>query len=540
MLNDVGKSLKDYSTLPYPDERYIREMDNRLITEEMSYSIPDMVERHEKLHKDLNKEQLNAYNSIIQSVNQKKGGVFFVYGSGGCGKTFLWNTICCRLRSERKIVLPVASSGIAATLLPGGRTAHSRFHIPLKIDPHSVAGIKHGSELAELIKQTSLIIWDEAPMQHRHAFECVDRSLRDIMSSVDPLRAGIPFGGISIVFGGDYRQILPVIPKASRAQVVNASLNSSRLWERCHVFLLKKNMRLSLGKTEQERKDIAEFSQWVLDVGNGLLPNIHPDDTVNDPDVVIPDRFLVRSSGQPIKDIVDVIYPDIATNLTSTDYLKQRSILTPTNAIVNDVNSYILDLIPGTVTTYFSQDSLSDSVQVNSDFGAGFPVEYLNSINMPGLPRHDLKIKVGSVIMLMRNLNQLMGLCNGTRMIVKKCLPNSILCEILTGSEAGTMHIIPRIEMEPSDSKWPVEFKRVQFPVQLCFAMTINKSQGQSLDKVGLYLPRSVFTHGQLYVAVSRVTSPKGLHVLIDSDSGGSSNVTANVVYEEVFYNLPT
>ena len=515
-------------------------MDNRLITEEMSYSIPDMVERHEKLHKDLNKEQLNAYNSIIQSVNQKKGGVFFVYGSGGCGKTFLWNTICCRLRSERKIVLPVASSGIAATLLPGGRTAHSRFHIPLKIDPHSVAGIKHGSELAELIKQTSLIIWDEAPMQHRHAFECVDRSLRDIMSSVDPLRAGIPFGGISIVFGGDYRQILPVIPKASRAQVVNASLNSSRLWERCHVFLLKKNMRLSLGKTEQERKDIAEFSQWVLDVGNGLLPNIHPDDTVNDPDVVIPDRFLVRSSGQPIKDIVDVIYPDIATNLTSTDYLKQRSILTPTNAIVNDVNSYILDLIPGTVTTYFSQDSLSDSVQVNSDFGAGFPVEYLNSINMPGLPRHDLKIKVGSVIMLMRNLNQLMGLCNGTRMIVKKCLPNSILCEILTGSEAGTMHIIPRIEMEPSDSKWPVEFKRVQFPVQLCFAMTINKSQGQSLDKVGLYLPRSVFTHGQLYVAVSRVTSPKGLHVLIDSDSGGSSNVTANVVYEEVFYNLPT
>lgn len=158
---------------------------------------------------------------------------------------------------------------------------------------------------------------------------------------------------------------------------------------------------------------------------------------------------------------------------------------------------------------------------------------------MPCLPKHELKLKVGCVIMVMRNLNQIMGICNGTRMVVKKCLPNSIVCDILTGIQVGTTHIIPRIEMEPSDTKWPFEFKRIQFPVQLCFAMTINKSQGQSLNKVGIYLPRSVFTHGQLYVAVSRVTSPSGLHVLIDSDSGGSSNVTANVVFEEVFYNLP-
>lgn len=91
------------------------------------------------------------------------------------------------MRSEGKIVLLVAS-GIAATLLPGGRTAHSRFHIPLKLDRYSVAGIKHGSDISELIKHTSLVIWDEAPMQHRHAFESVDRCFRDIMSSVSPER----------------------------------------------------------------------------------------------------------------------------------------------------------------------------------------------------------------------------------------------------------------------------------------------------------------------------------------------------------------
>ncbi|XP_074352042.1 uncharacterized protein LOC141691202 [Apium graveolens] len=539
LFNDVGKSLKDFTTLPVPDPSFLHELENRLISEELGYNRDQQREEHEKLFRSLNEDQLQAYTSIISSVENKAGGIFFVYGSGGCGKTFLWKTLCCKLRSLGSIVLPVASSGIAATLLPGGRTAHSRFHIPLKLDQCSVAGIKHGTELGELIKNTGLIIWDEAPMQHRHSFESVDRSLRDIMSSVDPLRAGLPFGGITIVFGGDFRQILPVIPKASRAQIVGASLNSSKLWQHCQVFLLEKNMRLTYGSTEAENKEIAKFSKWVLDVGDGTLPNIHPDDVVHDPDVSIPEKFIIRSQNKPIKHIVDKIYPNISKNIVDPDYLKERSILTPTNAIVNDINSYILDLIPGTTHTYLSQDSLCDNSGHDNDFGYAFPVEYLNSINMPCLPRHDLKIKVGCVIMLMRNLNQIMGLCNGTRMIVKKCLPNSIICEVLTGSQVGTIHIIPRIEMVPTDTAWPFEFKRVQFPVQLCFDMTINKSQVQSLNKVGLYLPRSVFMHGQLYVVVSRVTSPSGLHILIDSETGGSTNVTANVVFEEVFYNLP-
>ncbi|WOG92307.1 hypothetical protein DCAR_0311570 [Daucus carota subsp. sativus] len=102
--------------------------------------------------------------------------------------------------------------------------------------------------------------------------------------------------------------------------------------------------------------------------------------------------------------------------------------------------------------------------------------------------------------MLMRNLNQINGLCNGTRMIVTGCKKNSIECEIMCGSHIGTKHLIPRIEMIPTETPWPFDFKRTQFPLQICFAMTINKSQGQSLDKVGIFLPRPVFCHGQLYV----------------------------------------
>ena len=132
---------------------------------------------------NLNTEQRMVYEAVINSVEKNDGGFLFVYGSGGCGKTYLWNTIITRLRSEKKIVLPVASSGIAATLLPGGRTAHSRFKIPLKLDEGSSCSIHHNSDIAELIKQTKLIIWDEAPMQTRFAFRSFSPCYHEICQS---------------------------------------------------------------------------------------------------------------------------------------------------------------------------------------------------------------------------------------------------------------------------------------------------------------------------------------------------------------------
>ena len=106
----------------------------------------------------------------------------------------------------------MASSGIAALLLPGGRTAHSRFKIPLNVTEDSICDIKKGTMLAELLIKTDLIIWDEAPMSHRHTFETLDRTLRDLLSTENSLASEKPFGGKTILLGGDFRQILPVIP----------------------------------------------------------------------------------------------------------------------------------------------------------------------------------------------------------------------------------------------------------------------------------------------------------------------------------------
>ncbi len=161
----------------------------------------------------LNDDQRNAYETILNVVTNKQGKLFFVYGSGGTGKTFLWTTFLSHLRGQSKIVLAVASSGIAFLLLPGGRIAHSRFKISL--DPHdeSTCNITQQMKVAELVRKDDLIIWDEASVMHRRAFEAVDRTLRDLMQLDDAQATEKIFGGKTMVLGGDFRQILPVVPK---------------------------------------------------------------------------------------------------------------------------------------------------------------------------------------------------------------------------------------------------------------------------------------------------------------------------------------
>ena len=128
--------------------------------------------------------------------------MFFQYGFGGTGKTFIWRTLATSLRANNQIVIKVASSGITSLLLPGSRTAHSKFKIPVPIFEDSTCNIHQGSELAELLNQTSLIIWDEAPMAHKFCFEALDQSLRDIIKGESS--SNKIFGGKVMVFGRDF------------------------------------------------------------------------------------------------------------------------------------------------------------------------------------------------------------------------------------------------------------------------------------------------------------------------------------------------
>ena len=173
-------------------------------------------------------------------VDTQSPGVYFLYGYGGTGKMFVWRTLSFAICSNGGIVCTVASSGIASLLLPGGRTTHSKFAIPVPATQNSTCNIHQGSDLAELLKITKQIVWDKAPMCHKFTFEALDKSLKDIMHN------NLPFGGKVIVFGGDFRQILPIVPRGNRSDIVHATINASYIWDHCQILRLTKKHEVAI------------------------------------------------------------------------------------------------------------------------------------------------------------------------------------------------------------------------------------------------------------------------------------------------------
>jgi ATP-dependent DNA helicase PIF1 len=133
--------------------------------------------------------------------------------------------------------------------------------------------------------------------------------------------------------------------------------------------------------------------------------------------------------------------------------------------------------------------------------------------------------------MVLRNINPKRGLCNGTRLKVINMHKTLLECEILTGEQKGNIEFIPRISCKPTEGSFPFNFSRRQFPVKVCYGMTINKSQGQSIDMVGLDLEDDVFVHSQTYVGFSRVKSYDRIRVKVNKDKG--PNKVKNIVWKE-------
>nr|KAJ0201995.1 hypothetical protein LSAT_V11C600327630 [Lactuca sativa] len=395
-------SLKNYKQMPYPDSDTISSSTNRLIMEELEYDILLLKKEFDSMFHALTNEQRNIFLDIMTTVNDNKGGVFFVYGYGGTGKTFLWKTLSVAIRCNGDIVLNVASSGTAYLLLPGGRTAHSRFIIPLNLTEYSVCKIPPDSELSRLVRKSSSIIWDEAPMVRKHAFEALDRALRDVCKFDKSTNSNIPFGGKAIVFGGNFRQILPVVQGGSRQNIVNASLSSSYIWQQCKVHRLTKKMRLTVGKDPYDIQKIHNFANWLLDIGEGKVGGLKDGESIID----VPNDILINDPHDPIGSLIEFVYPSIFEKFNGTSYFQERAILAPKNEVVQQINDRLLALFPEDEVEYLSSDTLCQSEFVHDQFD---PNLYSQDI-LNGLPNHKLILKVGVPVMLLRNIDQKNGL----------------------------------------------------------------------------------------------------------------------------------
>ncbi|MCO5550239.1 hypothetical protein L7F22_003722 [Adiantum nelumboides] len=275
--------------------------------------------------------------------------------------------------------------------------------------------------------------------------------------------------------------------------------------------------------------DIADiaYRKWLM--GNGTLTS-HEDHTM-----AIPSDMVL--SNQSMDGLISYIYSDMNRHLGDAIYFRDRAILAPRNSDVDIVNAKTLCAMSGDIVEYFSADSIiEDSMQQSFLYS----VEFLNGLNLGGgFPVHYLQLKLNAPIILLRNLDPSRGLCNGTRLVCKAFHQRVLEAEIVTGTCVGTRVFIPRICFIYSGTQLPFALRRRQFPVRLAFGMTINKSQGQSIAHLGLYLVTPVFTHGQLYVALSRARSAMGVKIVL-SDSDGSEArplKTVNIVYSEILNN---
>ncbi|KAF7776775.1 hypothetical protein Agabi119p4_5168 [Agaricus bisporus var. burnettii] len=328
-------------------------------------------------------------------------------------------------------------------------------------------------------------------------------------------------GGIVTVLGGDWNQCLPVIEQGSREEIIGASLQRSYLWPSICLLKLSTNMRI-----HDTSSSASSFLSWLESVGNGTANNLHGT-------VPIPPSMLMCSTSS----LLHHVYHDISERHICPPpfYFASRSILAPHNIVVDDINDQLLNEFPGDIHTFPSADTIVDDDGSTEPISSDIAIDDVHSLNLPNFPPAELHVKIGCPLILLCNLNPAQGLCNRTRMVLFRAANRVLEVLLLTGDHANERAFIPRISLYPHHVPLPFHFKCRQFPLRLAFAMTINKSEGQTLETVGIDLRSPVFAHGQLYVPLSRTTNPHNLFILLPSDSSQPpSTTTLNVVYPEL------
>jgi ATP-dependent DNA helicase PIF1 len=449
-------------------------------------SIDNSTVERDRLVAMLTAEQRAGYGAVMTAIgSQRACNVFAVLSSAGCGKTIFANAVAATVRAAGRTAVCVAASALAAMLLLGGTTAHSRFHIPIPANDGTICCFSADDK--NLIRSADVILYDECSMVHHDVADTLERSLRDLLG--DPR----PFGGKVIVFMGDFKQLLPVV-RYGRGQEHTMQVCS---WWRDVT-------RLQFTQNWRAIRDPV-FAAYLENVGSGVLT-----------DVVVPDQSRVAD----VESLRSLVYGDAAT-------LMKHQILALTLETASTVNAACLRKWPGVLNERFASDTYVDCRDPD-----GFPHEYIESLAMPGAPPFVLGLKIGAKYMCIRNIDVTRGLANGTMMQLLSVGQRFMQFRITSGSHVGAVEmLIPVVFHITSEaSGLPFAVERRQFPVIPAFCLSVHKAQGQSLDFVGLIFETDPFAHGQLYVALSRAASWARIRVVMSA----SAVVLKNLVYQHL------
>ena len=493
--------------LPEPEEKQSNIL--KIIELELNFNKVEEKEKTLEAMSKMNPEQKLFFDDVIVAINEKNGGLFCLDAPGGTGKTFVLCALLSAMRCDGYISLGTALSAAASKLLPNGSTLHSKLKVPIQIKETSLCDFSRSNGTGKLLLDTKLLIIDEVTMGHKFIYEAIDRSLKNL------LKSDKPFGGLVTVFAGDWRQTLPIVRRGSNAQIISATLKFSYLWKKIRKYHLTTNMRVQATGSS----DCNDFSQFLLAVGDGSF---------NGGDMIqIPEDMLLKNGT--LEDLVDFVFPDLQSNSNDRKWLSERAILSPTNEQAKEVNDLITNKFPGIERVYKSSDT---TIDMNPEFSP----EFLNTIELPGMAPHCLRLKKGMLVMLMRNLNPPEGHCNGVKYIINNLLERVIEVTAVNGSNPGAKLFVPRIIMDNNDSTLPFTMRRRQYPLKPAFGMTANKSQGQTLTRVGIYLGQDFFSHGQLYVALSRCGNRAGIKIFtrVGNKEGFTGSMMRNCVFKEV------
>ncbi|GJY32097.1 DNA helicase [Tanacetum coccineum] len=364
ILKNYSKIVSDFG-LPPLSPKFKDALKNRELMEEKSY---------------------NRVELANEVANENMQEMIFVYGHGRTGKTFLCRTLINTMHLEGKIVLAVASSGIASLLLPAGCTTHSRGKT-----------IVHGGD----ISGNTLLVKKGA-------------SKSDIVP---------PRNDCSSNYG-----------------------HTSKLWPHFKLCKLTENMRLlQPGLNEYERTRAANFASWLLEIGDGKIGTVKENSEGDSSWITVPEEFCIPDDDNDLKNLIGFIYNEHTLQHPIAADLQQKAIVCPKKTTADEINEIVLEMLHGKSMVYTSSD---EAIPVGSDRGEVellYPPVYLNTLQFPGFLSHRLQLKVGAPIMLLRNMNLQEGMYNGTRMIIKKLSSKLIEANVITGNRVGERVYIPRI-----------------------------------------------------------------------------------------------